>query len=94
MVGSRNQGKGQGAESPPRPPHSLSLLLAAEFTGPPQKPPRLGAQVRVSFAEAGDEFESGFHETQGYEDFTNNPVLYPHIAEAQNEEVSCLRPHS
>ena len=38
--------------------------FAAEFTGPPQKPPRLGAQVCVGFAEAGNEFEPGLPKTE------------------------------
>lgn len=55
MVISRYKWKDRGAESP-----SLTLLpFAAEFTGPPQKPPRLGAQVCVDSARAGNEFESG-----------------------------------
>uniref|UniRef100_A0A8C4M9T4 non-specific protein-tyrosine kinase n=1 Tax=Equus asinus asinus TaxID=83772 RepID=A0A8C4M9T4_EQUAS len=36
-----HKGKGEDAENSP---YSLPLSLAAEFTGPPQKPPRLGAQ--------------------------------------------------
>lgn len=56
MVISRYEGKGPGAENLPP---SLSLSFAAEFTGPPQKPPRLCTQVRVGSAEAANEFESG-----------------------------------
>lgn len=63
LVISGQEGKGQGAQTSP--PHSLSLPLAAEFTGPPQKPPRLGAQVCVGGAEAGNDFEPGLPKTQG-----------------------------
>lgn len=56
MVISRYEGKGQAAENLPP---SLSLLFAAEFTGPPQKPPRLVTQVRVGSAETANGFESG-----------------------------------
>ena len=57
-----DEGRGRGAEDIP---YSLSLSFAAEFTAPPQKPPRLGAQVCSGSAEAGNGLESGPHKTQG-----------------------------
>lgn len=62
MVIRSHKGKGEDAENSP---YSLPLSLAAEFTGPPQKPPRLGAQVCVGCAEADNELEAGLHKTGG-----------------------------
>lgn len=72
--------------------------FAAEFTGPPQKPPRLGAQVCAGSVKAGMTLNQGSPRPKmaKISEAPGNTLVQcpPDIAEAQGGEAPCLRPHS